>query len=118
MSATAVQEFLGKVAEDQALQGELAQALEAEDDRQAVTELAKSKGYEFTPEELWAEIQRRQVEFEKLKQAGELSDEELEEVAGGGTPSAVVSVTLMIGTVGTVLAMPAILKETGNSIKW
>jgi hypothetical protein len=41
MTITAVQEFLSKVAEDQALQSELAQVLEAENDRQAVTDLAK-----------------------------------------------------------------------------
>jgi hypothetical protein len=40
MSIAAVQEFLSKVAEDQALQSELAQVLEAENDRQAVTDLA------------------------------------------------------------------------------
>ncbi|MGD1931534.1 MAG: Nif11-like leader peptide family natural product precursor [Leptolyngbyaceae cyanobacterium] len=94
MSTAAVQEFLRKVAEDESLQGELAQALEAENDRQAVTELANSKGYEFTPEELWAEIQRRQTEFEKFKRAGELSDEELEETAAGAIPAAIAQVAL------------------------
>jgi hypothetical protein len=41
-----VQEFLTKVEEDQALQTQLAQALESDNDREAVTGLAKSKGYE------------------------------------------------------------------------
>lgn len=117
MSAIAVQDFLTQVSEDQTLQGELAQALEAENDRQAVTELAKSKGYEFTSEELWAEIQQRQADFEQRRQAGELSDEELEEVAGGGTPGVASAVTL-VTALTSVLAMPAILKETGNPIKW
>jgi predicted ribosomally synthesized peptide with nif11-like leader len=85
MSTTAVQDFLTKVSEDQALQGELAKALEAENDRQAVTDLANSKGYDFSPDELWAEVQARQADFEKRQAAGELSDEELEAVAGGET---------------------------------
>ncbi len=78
MSAEAVSDFLKKVAEDEALMGELAQAMEAEDDRAAVAQLAISKGYDVTADELWAEVQKRQAE------AGtELSDEELESVAGG-----------------------------------
>ena len=51
MTTTAVQDFLTKVGEDQALQGELAKALEADNDREAVTALAQAKGYEFTSEE-------------------------------------------------------------------
>lgn len=78
MSAEAVSDFLKKVAEDEALMGELAQAMEAEDDRAAVAQLAISKGYDVTADELWEEVQKRQAE------AGtELSDEELESVAGG-----------------------------------
>ena len=88
MSDTKVEEFLKKVEEDQALQAELAKALEAENDREAVTALAKSKGYDFSSEELWAGIQKRQAEFSQHEAAGELSDEELEAVAGGGiTPT-------------------------------
>ncbi|MDB9524601.1 Nif11-like leader peptide family natural product precursor [Oscillatoria sp. CS-180] len=83
MSITAVQEFLGKVAEDPALQNDLAKALEAESDRQAVANLAKSKGYDFSPEELAAEVERRQQEVAQRQEAGELSDDELEAVAGG-----------------------------------
>ena len=83
MTTVAVQEFFNKVAEDEALQAELVKAMEAENDRQAVTDLAEKKGYDFTPEELWAEVQKRQAEAEKKPEAGELSDEELEAVAGG-----------------------------------
>ncbi len=78
MSAEAVSDFLQKVAEDEALMGELAQAMEAEDDRAAVAQLAISKGYDITPDELWAEVQKRQAEA-----GSELSEEELESVAGG-----------------------------------
>jgi len=89
MSDTKVEEFLKKVEEDQALQAELAQALESENDhREAVTALANSKGYDFSSDELWAEIQKRQTEISQKQIAGELSDEELEAVAGGGvTPT-------------------------------
>jgi predicted ribosomally synthesized peptide with nif11-like leader len=83
-----VQEFLAKVEADQALQTQLAQALESDNDREAVTGLAKSKGYEFSSDELWAEIQKRQAEFSTREAAGELSDEELEAVAGGASGKA------------------------------
>ena len=83
MSTTAVQEFLAKVAEDESLQSDLTKAIEADNDREAVTQLGNSKGYDFTADELWAEIQQRQSEVQKRQEAGELSDEELEAVAGG-----------------------------------
>jgi len=83
MSITKVEEFLKNVGEDEALQAELSKALESENDREAVTALAKSKGYDFSSEELWAEIQKRQTEFNQQEDAGEISDEELEAVAGG-----------------------------------
>lgn len=83
MSIAAVEAFLDKVQTDEELQKELATALEAENDRQAVTDLANSKNYEFTPDELWAEIQKRQEDALARQQSGELSDEELEAVAGG-----------------------------------
>jgi predicted ribosomally synthesized peptide with nif11-like leader len=83
MSMSAVQDFFAKIAEDQSLQEELAKAMEAENDRQAVTDLAHSKGFDFTPEELAQEIQNRQAEAQRQIEAGELSEDELESVAGG-----------------------------------
>lgn len=83
MSAIAVQEFLEKVQTDESLAQELIKALEAENDREAVAELATSKGYEITSQELWAEVQKRQEDLKQRQDAGELSDEELEAVAGG-----------------------------------
>ena len=64
----------------------MSKALESENDPEAVTALAKSKGYDFSSEELWAEIQKRQAELNQQEASGELSDEELEAVAGGATP--------------------------------
>jgi len=61
----------------------LSKALESENDREAVTELTKSKGYDFSSKELWAEIQKRQAKFERKQAAGELSEEELKAVASG-----------------------------------
>jgi predicted ribosomally synthesized peptide with nif11-like leader len=88
MSNPKVQEFLNKIGEDSSLQTELTHALESDNDRQAVTDLAKSKGYEFSSDELWAEVQKRQAEFATKQTAGELSEEDLEAVAGGVTPLA------------------------------
>ena len=80
MSIEAVNQFLEKVSQDNQLQEELAKAMEAEDDRQAVTELANNQGFQFTGEELMTEIEKRQ---KAAIDSGELSEEELESVAGG-----------------------------------
>ncbi|WGV27155.1 Nif11-like leader peptide family natural product precursor [Halotia branconii] len=100
MSNPKVEQFLNQIEADQSLQGELAQALESENDREAVTALAKSRGYEFSSNELWAEIQKRQAEFSAKETAGELSDEELEAVAGGMTPAAAALVTVVTAAAG------------------
>jgi predicted ribosomally synthesized peptide with nif11-like leader len=100
MSTQAAAEFLDKIGEDASLLEELAKALEAEDDRTAAAQLAASKGYEVTPDELWEEVQKRQADFSRRQDAGELSDEELEAVAGG---EAVVA-TVIIGLVSSITA--------------
>ena len=92
MSTQAVNEFLQKVTEDPQLQEELAKALEAENDRQAATDLAAKHGYQFTADELWAEIQHRQSELGQSQDSGELNEEELEAVAGGRNVTGVTSI--------------------------
>jgi predicted ribosomally synthesized peptide with nif11-like leader len=84
MTIAAVQAFLEQVTQDPSLQEELAIAMGAENDRTAVTALGQSKGFDFTSDELWQEIQARQAELE-TRQSGELSEEELEAIAGGET---------------------------------
>ena len=106
MTVEAVNQFLEKISEDEELQEELAATLESEDnDRAAATELGARYGYEFTPDELWQEIQNRQREFQSQEEAGELSDEELEAVAGGESVIAVAA----IGA-GAAIAVAAIGK--------
>ena len=80
MSIEAVNQFLEKVAQDSKIQEELAQAMQAEDDRQAVVELGSKHGFEFTGEELMTEVEKRQ---QAAIDSGELSEEELEAFAGG-----------------------------------
>ena len=78
--------------------------MESENDREAVTALAKSKGYDFSSEELWAEIQKRQAELNQQQASGELSDQELEAVAGGETPAiTALSPTITISVIRTDL---------------
>jgi predicted ribosomally synthesized peptide with nif11-like leader len=99
MSVQAVNQFLQKVSEDEKLQQELTNILQAGgEDRKEATELAAKYGYQFTPDELWQEIQHRQSEFQANKNSGELNEEDLEAVAGGATPGA------LIWTVGMVAA--------------
>ena len=107
-----VEKFLEDVNSDSGLQEELAKALEAENDREEVTKLANSKGYNFTSEELSKEIQKREKDLQKREEAGELSDEELEAVAGGATPGMVLTVTIRI-TVPVVTAVTPKVK-----VKW
>src|SRR6056297_2123080 len=82
--------FLERVQSDEQIQEELAQVIESADnagedaDREGATNLGKKYGYDFTSEELWAEIQNRQNQFQQRQASGERTDEELEAVAGGG----------------------------------
>ena len=118
MTTAQVEQFLEKVGQDEALQKELAGALAAEDDRQAVTNLAQAKGYEFTPEELWQEVQKRQAEAQNQQDSGELSDEELEAVAGGGEVVLAVATVVTAGAgVATAKFGPQI-KESFKKVKW
>ncbi|MGB6299678.1 MAG: Nif11-like leader peptide family RiPP precursor [Rivularia sp. (in: cyanobacteria)] len=82
MTITAAKTFLEKVEQDQALLDELTQALQAEQNPQAVMQLASEKGYDFSLEELQAEINKYQAQ---QTESEELSDEDLETVAGGFT---------------------------------
>ena len=91
MSIQAVNQFLEKVAQDSKIQEELAQAMQAEDDRQAVVELGAKHGFEFTGEELMTEIEKRQ---QAAIDSGELSEEELEAVAGGACTIDLVTATI------------------------
>ncbi len=82
MTITAAKTFLEKLGKDQVLQSELTQALQAEQNPQAVMQLASEKGYDFSLEELQAEINKYQAQ---QTESEELSDEDLETVAGGFT---------------------------------
>lgn len=102
MSLEAVNQFLQKVSEEPQLQEQVAKAMESENHRQAVVELAAKQGYQFTAEEIGQEIQKRQ---DAAIAAGELNEEELEAVAGGAcsplitkTVVATVKVTISIAT--------------------
>jgi predicted ribosomally synthesized peptide with nif11-like leader len=115
MSSEAVNQFLQKIAEDETLQSSLAQALEAENDREAVTQIGQQHGYTFTSDELWAEVKKRQHEFETRQAAGELSDEELEAVAGGASPA--LTFMTFLGTVASVSLVSSGV-AVSQSLKW
>ncbi|HEY9747739.1 MAG TPA: Nif11-like leader peptide family natural product precursor [Allocoleopsis sp.] len=75
MSQSAVIEFFQAAELDQALQAQLASA----DSAASIVEMAATSGYGFTESEL-TEIAAQAQQMEN----GELSDSELEAVAGGG----------------------------------
>jgi len=82
--------------------------LESENDREAVTALAKSKGYDFSSEELWAEIQKRQAELNQQEASGKLSDEELEAVASGISPTIIPTIIGSVDSATAGITLPQI----------
>lgn len=73
MSQTEIERFVNDVKTDTALQAEIKKV---GSNPQAFVDLAKKKGYDFTVDEL-----KKHAEGKK----GELSQEDLDKVAGGGT---------------------------------
>ena len=110
MSIQAVNQFLEKVAQDNKIQEELAQAMQAENDRQAVVELGAKNGFEFTGEELMTEIEKRQ---QAAADSGELSEEELEAVAGGACSPMFVKTA-----VATIIATGSLTAAAISKAKW
>jgi len=61
MSQKAAVQFLDAVPENEELQRKLVTIMESSDnDREEAAQLANEYGYDITPDELWAEIQKRQ----------------------------------------------------------
>jgi predicted ribosomally synthesized peptide with nif11-like leader len=112
MSIASVQEFLAKVSDDQSLQEELATAMDAENDRESVTALAQSKGFDFTSDELAEEIQNRQAAAQARQENGELTEDELEAVAGGEFVVATLAVA------GVALTAAGVGYAIGGGIQW
>ena len=105
MSTEAVNQFLQKVGEDRELQQELTQALSSENQQQAATELANKNGYECSADELWTELENIQSEFQAKLDSGEITEEQLEAIAGG-------SKSKWIAT-GVKYVAPALIAATG-----
>ncbi len=89
MSKEAVNKFLQTLTENSELRNEVAKVINGENYNQAATELAAKHGYKFTSNELWAEIKEIQSQFEQRQAEGKLSEEELEAVAGGISPTVI-----------------------------
>ena len=107
MSLEAVNQFLERVNQDPALQQELAQAVESAapgEDRVAAAEIGAKYGYSFTPDEIGETMEATQ----KQQSGEELSEEELEAVAGGFcTPALVVGAITLAGGVTASVASRA-----------
>ncbi|WP_324281884.1 Nif11-like leader peptide family natural product precursor [Cyanobacterium aponinum UTEX 3222] len=113
MSQEAVIDFFEAVSQNEQLQERLMNIIESsENDREDVATFASESGYEITADELWAEIQKRQADFSQRQEAGELSDEELEAVAGGEF----VATAMSIFAVTAFTAGQTILLTT--KVKW
>lgn len=84
MSKEAVKQFFAKISDDDNLQQELVSILQADiNHREETAKLAREYGFDITAEELSEEVKQRQEEFAQRQESGELSEEELESVAGG-----------------------------------
>lgn len=85
MSVQTVNQFLQAVGEAPQLQEKLNKALEGGNSPQALINFAAKHGYRFTAEELSAEAQHLQNEFQQRHDVEELNEEELKSVAGGNS---------------------------------
>ena len=92
MSVEALKEFLGKVGKDETLSEKVKTA---GTDGNALIGLGKEIGLEFTAEDMKAL---------KAQQGEELSDEELENVAGGFVTATAVSVAAAVASASAAVA--------------
>lgn len=107
-----MQEFYNKVAKDVGLQEKFNQIVaEAESAGQTATEekllaFAKEEGYEISLKEM-------QAFFEGVvtQAQGELSDTELDQVAGGKSTQGTMSIYLSVISLGTVCALGSAIAE-------
>ncbi len=86
MSVQSLSEFMDKLVEDESLQKEMDSVTANKEDMpasQAIADLGIKHGYNFTAEEA---LQLRQAILER--ESGELSEAQLEAVAGGGPTGA------------------------------
>lgn len=105
-------EFFKKVSEDSVLKSVVAGAVEKagskDDEVLAVAKIAKEAGFDVSADELKAFV------VSALKQAGELADSELENVAGG--VGDLVINTGDINVTGIVLNVPSVVGEAVGAI--
>ena len=90
MSVAHMEQFYAKAARDPALQAKLVEGAKTPQDfLRNIVEAAKGQGYQFTEEEAGTWV----VKNHPVGAGGELSDSQLEAVAGGkgGSPAAVVA---------------------------
>jgi len=97
MSMENAKKFYEKVSTDKALQQQIGQ-LAKEDPKQlgsAIINAAKENGFEFTEDEMKAFMMEK---AKQVKSGQELSDSELEAVAGGGKEHWIIESIASIGT--------------------
>jgi hypothetical protein len=114
MSQAHIEQFYGKAVKDPALVNKMLMGTKGPDDfiRNAVKE-GKNQGYEFSYEEADAWIKKQQ----KAKASGELSDSQLEAVAGGKSgalnSSAVSGADPAVHWIDTTVVSPVVSGITG-----
>jgi uncharacterized protein YaaR (DUF327 family) len=84
MSSTTMNQFFQEISQDAIVQQQLSEATDRESLVNKVVELGKEKGYSFTPGEAqeWLESMATQADSSS-DASGELSEAQLEAVAGG-----------------------------------
>lgn len=135
MSKENVALFFGALAEKKVISDQIAKTPKTPD---AWTAVAKKSGYEFTSDELFTVV-KEVLDLSKLKkestveaflaamapQGGELSDEQMESVAGGALGTVALSPTLNrrlttlgypggLGNVASYIEMPPMHIQTGS----
>jgi predicted ribosomally synthesized peptide with nif11-like leader len=119
MSAEAAVKFLDAIPENEELQQKLVKVLEtAENDREESAKLANEYGYDVSPDELWAEVQKRQEIAKQRQESGELTDEELEAVAGGEFVVAGIIITATLGGAAIITGLGGATYAASQQSKW
>lgn len=105
MSQANVEQFIQLAAQDAALQEQLKSSTSMQDFQTKMVDLGKQKGLIFGEEDVALYTQAQVAQTTGRSPSEKLTEEELETVAGGATPTLIIRITPRI-TITTVTVAP------------